>query len=857
MVSVLLCLVCRSSGLPAFVDSPPPPPSIQQVRAVRATQPVSVDGVLDEPIWRTAYRVTGFLQRDPTEGATPSESTVVFVAYDDAALYVGARLYDTHPDSIVARLSRRDVSASSDRFNVYIDPYHDRRSGFYFGLSAAGTQFDGTLLNDDWNDDTWDGVWEGKVSRDSLGWSAELRIPYSQLRFLKRPQQVWGINFSRVIARRNEQDYLVFTPKNGSGFVSRFVDLVGIDEVTPPRRLEVMPYVTSRAEFAPHAAGDPFNDGSRMTPAAGVDARIGLGSNLTLNATVNPDFGQVEVDPAVVNLSDVETFFTEKRPFFVEGSSTFSFGQGGQRNNWSFNWPGPTYFYSRRIGRALSYGRPAGGFADGPAGAHILGALKLTGKAGGNWNVGALSAVTNREFATTQDSFGVRGRQEIEPLAFYGVYRAQKEIAQGQQGIGFLATVAARAFNDPTLRDARNSHSVFVGTDGWTFLDASRTWVTTWRGGVTRIAGTRSRLLAVQQSSVHYFQQPDNHHVTVDSSATAMTGAMGRVTLGKQKGNSFVNSSLGFIAPSFDLNDVGFLSRTGIVNMHVGAGYDWTTPGRVFRYVEVLGAVFRNYDWDGNINWSGAFAAGSFQLKNFYWLNWDAAYNPWTVNNRRTRGGPLTLNPPGYQADLSVNSDSRKAWVYGLNGGTYQSRDGRNWYAGGRLEWRPATNVSVSAGPNLSGNVTPVQYVGTYDDTASAATFGKDYVFARLRSTELSAAIRLNWTYTPQLSLQLYVQPLISAGKYDQFTRLARPRSFDFTPTAAPVNPDFNFRSLRGNAVLRWEYLPGSTLFFVWTQTRQDAEGIGDFAFHRSLDRLIQAPADNIFLIKATYWWNP
>jgi len=398
---------------------------------------------------------------------------------------------------------------------------------------------------------------------------------------------------------------------------------------------------------------------------------------------------------------------------------------------------------------------------------------------------------------------------------------------------------------------------VFVGTDGWTFLDASRTWVTTWRGGVTRIAGTRSRLLAVQQSSVHYFQQPDNRHVTVDSSATAMTGAMGRVTLGKQKGNSFVNSSLGFIAPSFDLNDVGFLSRTGIVNMHVGAGYDWTTPGRVFRYVEVLGAVFRNYDWDGNINWSGAFAAGSFQLKNFYWLNWDAAYNPWTVNNRRTRGGPLTLNPPGYQADLSVNSDSRKAWVYGLNGGTYQSRDGRNWYAGGSLQWRPATNVSVSVSPNLSGNDTPVQYVGTYDDTASAATYGKDYVFARLRSSELSAGIRLNWTYTPTLSLQLYAQPLISAGKYDQFARLARPRTFDFTPTAAPVNPDFNFRSLRGNAVLRWEYLPGSTLFFVWTQTRQDAEGIGDFAFHRSLDRLIQAPADNIFLIKATYWWNP
>src|SRR3989449_7454652 len=661
---------------------------VEQVRAVRTTTPVVIDGVLSDAIWRRAVRISGFHQRDRTGGLAPSEGPAVYVAYDDAALYVGARLYDDHADSIVARLGRRDAGTNSDRFTVYVDSYHDRRSGFYFGVNAAGTLNDGTLYNDDWNDDSWDGVWEAKVTRDASGWTAEVRIPYSQLRFLRQSQYVWGINFRREIARKNEVDYIVYTPKNGSGFVSRFVDLVGIERITPPRRIELLPYVTSRAAFSPHGAGDPVNDGSRLTPGLGADAKFGLGSNLTLNASVNPDFGQVEVDPAVVNLSDVETFFSEKRPFFVEGSSTFSFGQGGERNNWSCNWPGPTYFYSRRIGRSLSYGAPDGGFADGPAGAHILGALKLTGKAGGNWNIGALSAVTNREQAAYQDSLGARWRQEIEPLAFYGVDRAQKDVAQSRQGIGFLATVAARAFDDPVLRDARNLSSVFLGTDGWTFLDASRTWVTTWRGGVSRIAGTTGRLPPVQQSSAHYFHQPHNRHVTVDNAATPMTRAMGRVTLGKQKGNSFVNSSLGLIAPSFDLNDVGFLSRTGIVNMHLGAGYDWTKPGRVFRYVEVLGAVFRNYDWDGNINWSGVFGEGSFQLKNFYWLYWDVAYNPWTVNNRRTRGGPLTRNPPGYQVDLSMHSDSRRAWVYGLFGGTYQSRDGRNWYAGASLEWR-------------------------------------------------------------------------------------------------------------------------------------------------------------------------
>src|SRR5205809_6396542 len=416
MAPTLQLLLALAGSHPPLVvvDSPPPaPPAPQQLRAVRLAggQAVSIDGTLDEALWRTAERVTGFTQRDPTEGAAASESTVVYIAYDDAALYIGARLYDAHPDSIVARLARRDQGTNSDRFQVFIDPYHDKRSGFYFGVTAAGTLHDGTLFNDDWDDDSCDGVWEGKVTRDAQGWTAELRIPYSQLRFVRQSQYVWGINFRRDVARKNEFDYLVYTPKNGTGFVSPFPDLVGIERIAPPRRIEVMPYMTSRAAFTPHAAGDPFNDGSKLSPGFGADARLGLGSNLTLNATVNPDFGQVEVDPAVVNLSDVETFFNEKRPFFVEGSSIFDFGFGGQRNFWGFNWPGPSFFYSRRIGRALGVSAPPNGYADGPDGAHILGALKLTGKVSGSWNVGGLTAVTARERATLVDSMGVQWGQ--------------------------------------------------------------------------------------------------------------------------------------------------------------------------------------------------------------------------------------------------------------------------------------------------------------------------------------------------------------------------------------------------------------------------------------------------------------
>lgn len=857
MTTTLSCCLLLAAMQPPAVPADSPATAPLRVRAARLAQPLTIDGLLTEPMWRSAERVTGFLQRDPTEGAQASESTVVYIAYDDAALYIGARLYDAHADSIVARLARRDQSTNSDQFTVFIDPYHDKRSGFFFGVNAAGTLHDGTLFNDEWDDNSWDGVWEGKASRDSLGWTAELRIPYSQLRFVRRTEYVWGINFRRDIARKNESDYLVYTPKNASGFVSRFPDLVGIERIEPPRRLEVMPYMTTRAAFTPHQAGDPFNDGSQVAPGMGADARIGLGSNLTLNATVNPDFGQVEVDPAVVNLSDVETFFNEKRPFFVEGSSTFDFGFGGQRNFWGFNWPGPSFFYSRRIGRSLGVGAPAKGYADGPDGAHILGALKLTGKVAGSWNVGGLTAVTARERATFVDSLSNRWTQEIEPLALYGVYRAQKEFAKGRQGLGFISTVAARDFDDAALRDARNGNSVFVGMDGWTFLDTAKTWVTTGWAGATRIAGTPGRMVAVQQNSTHYFQRPDAEHVGVDSGATVLNGAAARFTLAKQRGNTFVNSAFGFLSPGFDLNDLGFLSRTGIINMHVGGGRTWTKPGKVFRYAEAGGAVFRNYDWDGNIIWSGVYSFGYAQLKNYYWINWNTAYNPWTVDNRRTRGGPLTLTPPGYQFGIDLGSDNRKTFVLGAGAGTYyRSRADQEWWSYANLEYRPAPNVSVTLGPNFSKVVNPLQYVDALLDTSATATYGVRYVFARLRQTELSAGIRLNWTYSPALSLQLYAQPLISAGTYDDFKALARPRTNDYTATAAS-KPDFNYKSLRGNAVLRWEYLPGSTLYFVWTQSREDFEDVGAFQFGSSMRRMLQAPAENIFMIKATYWWNP
>jgi Domain of unknown function (DUF5916) len=861
----LLSLAAAGSVPSVTVDSPLI--MVPQVRAMRVMQPLVVDGRLDDPVWRTAERVSGFLQRDPLEGKAASESTVVYVAYDDAAIYIGARLYDAHPDSIVGRLGRRDDYANSDRFNVFLDPYHDRRSGVYFGVDAAGTLYDGVLLNDDWDDDSWDGVWDGHVQIDSLGWTAEIRIPYSQLRFHAAPQYVWGVNFSRDIARRHERDYLVYTPKNGSGFVSRFPELVGITAVTPPPRLEVLPYTRARAEFSPHAAGDPFHDGSAMSPDAGVDVKLGIGSNLTLNATVNPDFGQVEVDPAVVNLSDVETFFQEKRPFFIEGSSIFNFGRGGSNNYWGFNWGDPDFFYTRRIGRAPQGSLPAADYADVPSGSHILGALKLTGKVGSSWNLGALSALTSREYARL-DTGTARFRAEVEPLASYTVARLQKEFPDGRQGLGLMTTLSARRFDDPRLRDEISSGATAVGMDGWTFLDRNKTWVVTGWFGASDVRGTATRITALQENSQRYMQRPDARSFHVDPAATSLQGWGARVYLNKQKGNWSSNSAIGAISPGFDVNDLGFLWRAGLVNAHVQAGYRWSQPGKVFRSANTGGALFRSWDWDGDVTWTGVFQYGNLQLLNYYELGWNLAYNPQTMNDRRTRGGPLSINRPGYQADVYANSDGRKAVVVSLSTGTYQSEQDRSVYVGASLQVRPASNVSVSVGPQYSWERTPVQYVTQYADPTATLTFGNRYVFAGLVANELSASLRLNWTFTPKLSLQFYGQPLISAGAYSDYKALARPRSFAFdrwndgtsrfdSTSFTPPDPDFNFKSLRGNAVLRWEYLPGSTLYFVWTQSRQDVENTGAFNFGPSLSRLTRSRPDNIFMIKFTYWWTP
>ena len=882
----LMFLATAPTAIPAAADQTA---SQRPVTAVRTPAPIVVDGFLNEPVWGNGNAATWFKQRDPVEGAEPSQRTEVRMAYDDEAIYVGARMHDTAPDSIMVRLSRRDVSIPADRFALYLDPHCDRRSGYYFLVNAAGTQFDGTLSNDGWEDSSWDGVWDSRARVDSLGWTLEMKIPYSQLRFQKANRYEWGINFRRVIQRRSEENFLVYQPKKESGFVSRFPLVTGIENIHPGRAVEILPYVTQKSEHTVASPGDPFNDGSTNDFQTGGDLRMAIGSRLTLNATVNPDFGQVEVDPAVVNLNNSETFFQEKRPFFVEGSANFRCGNQGADNYWGFNWPEPTFFYSRRVGREPQGDWPSADYVSAPIGTRILGAGKLTGKLTPTVNFGSLLAVTRREYADFSTA-GVNGREEIEPLTYYGVLRGLKEFKDRRQGLGGMALYTQRDFDNPSLRDQLNESSFVGAVDGWTFVDPGKTWVISGWSAMTHLTGTPTHMTNVQTSRLHYLQRPDAGHVEVDPNATSLTGFGSRYWLNKQKGSWICNAALGFMDPKFDANDMGFMSRSDVINGHFGGGYKWTEPTKLRKYQDWLASAFGSFNFDGDPTWVGVWGGGFTEFANNWSWDYKVAVNPQSYSDRRTRGGPLMTNKPGYELYTYFDTDGKAKLFYFIEANTYQQQSGSwNWWVNPGIEWKPVSNVLVRVGPEITLNYEKAQYIGTYADPLATNTFGNRYVFATLDQTQVGGGFRLNWAFTPRLSLEMYAQPLVSSGRYTDFKELARPKSYDFThylesggtydqstgildpDGAGPAppfqvenpdwgftgHPDFNFNSLRGNAVLRWEYMPGSTRYLVWTQDRNEfIPNEGEFHLGPSLRSLSDANADNIFLAKVSYYFS-
>lgn len=854
------------------------------IQAVRVQEPIVIDGRLDENVWRTPGS-SDFIQSDPVDGGPPTERTQVWVAYDNAALYVAAFCHDSDAHSIRTLLGRRDDELDSDWFSVALDPYFDRRSGYAFAINPAGSIQDTALSNDVSDDSTWDAVWESKAVIQAEGWIVEIRIPFNQIRFPKKDEYVWGVNFRRTIKRKNEKDSFVWIPKDQTAYVSRFARLEGIRDIHPGPHLEFLPYTVGQAQFKPSEPGNPFETGRHYLGNLGFDVKVGLQSNLTLDATVNPDFGQVEVDPAVINLSAYETYYEEKRPFFIEGASIFNgFGRGGVYMNANINWPSPTFFYSRRIGRSPEGSPQHDGFVDFPDRTTILGAVKLTGQLAGGWNLGFISALTAREFADVDDGLGARFQDEVEPFTYYGVLRAQKDIDKGQSGFGVMATSVIRDLRDPSLSTLLNRNAFTLAFDGWTFLDKKRTWVIGgWAGG-TRVEGTAEDILAVQESSMHYYQRPDASYLKLDPQATSLSGWGARFNLAKEQGNFLFLASFGALSPGFEPNDLGYqYSSSDKINWSLLPAYQWTKPGKVFRSLLVFAGPFQNYDFGGNKIWEGALASLQGQFLNYWSFNLMLAYNPSTISNSLTRGGPLARLPYGYEVDFQGETDSRRPIVLETQNYYYRRpSEGYDYTCNLLVRWKPRTNISLSVGPMVEFSRGEVQWVTKVTDPLMTSTYGARYVFGRIDQKVLGSEIRLNWIFTPKLSLQLYLQPYLAIGKYNRFKELARPSVYEYNiygegastldfaddvytadpdgaGPAAPFsfgNPDFNVKSLRGTIVLRWEYLPGSLLYLVWTQNRADFAHPGDFQFGRDLGDLISAPGDNIFLLKVTYRWS-
>jgi len=851
---LLLSLVLlAATGLPAFAQHPP-------VRVVRLARPINVDGQLDEDVWQNGTAISSFTQRDPDQGQPPRQRTEVRLAYDDDALYVAARLYDTAPDSVVARLSRRDDDPGSDSFGILLDPYRDKRTGYYFTVTAAGVLLDGVLMNDGWDDSSWDGVWQARARRDTQGWSAEMKIPFSQLRFVAGPGMVWGVNFQRWVNRYSEQDALVYTPRGQSGYVSRFPELHGLDDLKTGRHVELTPYVTSKNEnltfdngsldeFAPT---DPFHGGWKSTPAVGADLRMSVGSKLTMNATVNPDFGQVEIDPAVVNLTDVESFFQEKRPFFTEGVSVFRCGNNGANDYWGFNWPEPVFFYSRRIGRTPQGETPGAEFTETPVATHILGAAKITGQTAPGWNVGTVQAVTRREEATLQNG-GVESAYGVEPMTYYGVYRFMHEMNDRRQGLGLMATTTAAFFEgdqDP-MRDQVNDGSVVTTMDGWTFLDQKRVWVVSGYGTGSWVHGSTAQLTSLQQQFPHYYQRPDRPGLGVDPDAQSLAGWGGRLWLNKQQGAFLFNSAFGALSPGYNNNDLGFQFGGDIMNGHIGMGHQWEKPNSWRQYANVLGAVAATWDFGGNNTLHGVYVSGSVEQRN-RWSWWGNTFvTGESMDSRKTRGGPVMVRNQAASFNAGFDTNGQKPWFWSISVSPFVSADG-SWeqQVTPSIRWRPVPNLGLSGGPDL--------YKAHYDSQFwdNAGTLATGSRFTELDQTQWSMIFRMDYAATPNLSLQLFVQPLISTLKFHELKELARSRTYEFVPVQAGTVYGETFGSVRGNAVLRWEYGPGSSVYLVWSQDRADYNNEAEFLPGESYKVASNAPANNVFLIKVAHHFH-
>ncbi len=819
--------------------------------AVRAEHAPVIDGREDDEVWRIAPARSDFLEFSPAEGKAPRYRTEFKVVYDDRHIYVFIRAFDPHPDSIMTALTRRDVRGPSDQLKVMIDSYNDKRSGFEFAVNPIGVKRDYAMYNDSQEDEAWDGIWDAATTIDSLGWTAEFRIPFSQLRYATRKEHTFGFAIWRDIERYKERTSWPLYRGSQAGISSQLGLLRGVRDITPFHRLELVPYVVAKNSSI-EKAGAPAGTspwGRRQQMSAGVGLKYGVTPNLTLDATVNPDFGQVEADPSVVNLSAFETFFQERRPFFVEGTGLYRFDV----NCSSVACSSEGLFYSRRIGRSPQlFGRYAD--AASPNVSPILAAAKLTGRVGQGLNVGVLDAVTGRVQGTLD--------RTTEPRTNYTVLRAQQDLRDGQTSVGVIGTGVIRSldqWSDAFLR----KDAYVVGGNVLHRWSRSR-WQLTANASRSTVHGSRESILGTQTNPVHLFQRPDGG-LRVDPTLTSLTGHAEQITFGKFGGNMIhFQSAYDRRSEGYEINDLGFLRRANQQTFNNSMQLSFRTPTPVYRQMT---ANFHGWEF-----WT----IGGLQLEQAVSTNWhiNLANNMWahfggtitklgsTYCDNCARGGPAMRISRQYSYNAGWQGDDRRRIVPMLFVNAGNSDDGRsNYYeVSPEIQLVPMSQLQLEITGDYLVNHDNTQWLGNFTDAAGKT----HYSFARLEQRQRSLGARISFTATPTLSFQLYAAPFVSRGQYSDVRELsADPRATSYASRFASYTPPtttstaFDVLQLRSTSVVRWEFRPGSTVFAVWTHGRDGFDPqFRDRSIRSELDDLFALHPANTFLVKVAYWLN-
>jgi Domain of unknown function (DUF5916)/Carbohydrate family 9 binding domain-like len=821
-------------------------PSATGAVATHATVAPVIDGRDDDQVWATAPAITGFKEWQPTEGKEPRFKTEAKVAYDAANLYVFVRAFDPHPDSIIRLLERRDTFTPSDMVWVFIDSYHDRRTGYEFGVNAAGVKIDQAVYDGGNEDGAWDAVWDVATRIDSLGWTAEFRIPFSQMRYSTARTHTFGFTIDRDIYRYAERVSWPTFSQAKPDMVSQLGSLGGLDNLEAPRRLEALPYAVSKS--ASQISNNRYGQHAGLT--AGGDLKYRVAPNVTLDATVNPDFGQVESDPAVLNLSAYESFFDERRPFFVAGRGLFRFDVNCNQVNCS----NEGLYYSRRIGRTPEL---AGVYGDTiplqPT--TIIGAAKLLGRFPNGLTFGLLDATTERSSGP--------GGKSFEPMTNFGVARVRQDLWNGNSSIGAMFTAVNRSldqWSSPYLpADAYTGamdfrHRILGNYEISGSLDQSR------------VQGSATSILSLQRDAVHYYQRPDAA-LPLDSERTLLNGDAEEFKFGKVGGQHLMfESAYQRRSPGFEVNDIGFLRRADQQSWSTWVGF----------FDRTQRALYNRFQW--NNNWWQYWTAAGLPLEAAYNTNVHLTFkNNWnwnaggtvgqlgtTFDDRAARGGPAIRQDSYIAPWMGINGDSRRSVVPMVFVNYYRGNAGRNRSLGlnPEVDYKLGGQFSSAFSLNWSHDINDHQWFGNFTDSNGQT----HYTFAHLDQNTTSATVRLNYTFSPAVSLQVYTQPFISKGAYSNVRQLSsNPRAVAYDDRFAAYNNPavtsdpggFNFKEFQSNVVFRWEYRPGSTLFLVWNEGRQgfaSAEGVQGFGGDvRDLARLHPA---NTFLVKMSYWLN-